>query len=153
MSSCSRICEYGTFGASSLIPSHSLARRFHVFSESRFPVHQGKVLHCVGLTSYIRHFFLFRKMQSYDRGFSSSEYLLPTLLTYFAIKSSIGIPMDSAIAFISFSVTHTYPGAPVQHSPHPVHLNLRPSLYQGLSLLLIVKKGVEFVFGGIWFFF
>lgn len=35
------------------------------------------------------------------------------------------------MASISALFTHTYPGAPVQQSPHSVQVNLSPSLYQG----------------------
>ena len=49
------------------------------------------------------------------------------------------MPVHSARLAISSLLTQTYPGAPLQQSPQPVHWNLSPSLYQGWGLLVDIQ--------------
>lgn len=96
----------------------------------------GHVRHCTGLISYIVQPLLSLKYTQSPFAFSRKVYRPLAFLALNCLTSSKGSLVKSAIACISSSVTHTYPGSPVQQLPHCVHLNFRPSLYHGSSVLI-----------------
>src|SRR5262249_422698 len=51
-----------------------------------------------------------------------------------AVTSSTGSPRCSAMAASSAELTQTKPGSPVQQCPQRVHVNRRPSAYQGFAM-------------------
>lgn len=108
----------------------------HIVSQasrlSRFEFQKGHVRHCAVGAAYTpqRRVLGSKNVQS---PFSCSvREIRPstTLVCCCRIVSTVS-PRSSAICTTSASLTQTTPGAPVQQSPHCVHVKLSPSLYHG----------------------
>ena len=117
-----------------LIPGHSLPASCHASGVVRFDGQSGHVRHCKGRVEWIEHFVCpdcSRTKNSQSPPFFSSKLSrTPTRRTCRLVNSSRVSPKWAAIRSHSSREIHTWPGAPLQHTPHCVQVKRSPSVYQ-----------------------